>query len=329
MDGRGRVAQSLTGAEPEAIRVEPRRAPVVSTSRALVPVRVRPASGRLDRWIERQAFLIKYCRLTRGGGVFLSLLIILGAIAYGVVKGDHVDSVVGAWQDTRDALANVVGFRVTEVALSGNKHLNREEVLGRAGVTGNTALVFFDVGAARARRLSHQTGDLRVRYRGAALALGHLDQLPAPRDVVDRVVADASVGEHEPAYAVAVPSPQRERHVAAHRKAAHHRSLDLQHVEYSSDVVRVAIHRVRRGRRRIAEAAHVDRDAAALGDECPDLRVPHGPVERERVQENDGQSRPDVVVRDAGVVDERYHSGSGHCGNNARHESGTGTGSPC
>ena len=153
MDGRGRVAQSLTGAEPEAIRVEPRRAPAVSTSRALVPVRARPTS-RLDRWVERQAFLIKYCRLTRGGGVFLSLLIILGAIAYGVVKGDHVDTVVAAWQDTRDALANVVGFRVTEVALSGNKHLNREEVLARAGVTGNTALVFFDVGAARTRLLA-------------------------------------------------------------------------------------------------------------------------------------------------------------------------------
>src|SRR5271166_1716817 len=150
MDGRGRVAQSLTGAGPEAIRVEPRRAPAVSTSRALVPVRVRSASG-LDRWIARQAFLIKYCRLTRGGGVFLSLLIILGAIAYGVVKGDHVDTVVAAWQDTRDAVANLVGFHVTEVALSGNRHLNREEVLARAGVTGNTALVFFDVGAARAR----------------------------------------------------------------------------------------------------------------------------------------------------------------------------------
>src|ERR1700755_2538879 len=123
MDGRGRVAQSLTGAESEAIRVEPRRAPAVSTSRALVPVRVRPASG-LDRWIERHAFLVKYCRLTRGGGVFLSLLLILGAVGYGIVKGDHVDTVVAAWQDTRDALANVVGFRVTEVALSGNKHLN-------------------------------------------------------------------------------------------------------------------------------------------------------------------------------------------------------------
>src|SRR3974390_3156084 len=124
MDGRGRVAQSLTGAESEAIRVEPRRAPVVSTSRAHVPVRerVRPASG-LDRWIARQTFLIKYCRLTRGGGVVLSLLIILGALAYGVVKGDHVDAVVAAWQDTRDALANVVGFRVTEGGLSGNKNL--------------------------------------------------------------------------------------------------------------------------------------------------------------------------------------------------------------
>ncbi len=152
MDGRGRVAQSLTGAGPEAIRVEP-RATAGSTSRALVPVRARP-TGRLERWIERQAFLIKYCRLTRGGGVFLSVLMIVGAVAYGIVKGDHVDEAVAAWQSTRDTVANGVGLRITEVALSGNKHLNREEVLARAGVTGNTALVFFDVGAARARLLA-------------------------------------------------------------------------------------------------------------------------------------------------------------------------------
>ncbi len=152
MDGRGRVAQSLTGAEPEAIRVEP-RATAGSTSRALVPVRVRRA-GRLERWIERQAFLFHYCRLTRGGGVFLSVVMITGAIVYGVVKGDHVDEVVTAWESTRDTFANGVGLRITEVALSGNKHLSREEVLARAGVTGSTALVFFDVGAARARLLA-------------------------------------------------------------------------------------------------------------------------------------------------------------------------------
>src|SRR6516164_9663760 len=117
MDGRGRVAQSLTGAGPEAIPVEP-RVTAGSTSRALVPVRPRPA-GRLERWIERHAFLINYCRLTRGGGVFVSILMIVGAIAYGIVKGDHVDEAVAAWRGTRDTLANGVGFRITEVALSG------------------------------------------------------------------------------------------------------------------------------------------------------------------------------------------------------------------
>jgi cell division protein FtsQ len=110
--------------------------------------------SRLDRWLERNAFLFNSFKLTRGGGVVLAFLMIAGAIAYGVVKGDHVDAVVAGWQDTREALASVVGFRVTEVALSGNKHLNREEVLARAGVTGNTALVFFDVAAARTRLLA-------------------------------------------------------------------------------------------------------------------------------------------------------------------------------
>jgi hypothetical protein len=33
------------------------------------------------------------------------------------------------------------------------------------------------------------------------------------------------------------------------------------------------------------------------------------------MQENDGQSRPDVVVRDTGVSYELDHSVSGNCGN--------------
>src|SRR6185312_15806770 len=72
-----------------------------------------------------------------------------------------------------------------------------------------------------------------------------------------------------------------------------------------------------------------DRDAAAFGDECTDLRIPHRPVERKRVQKYDRQSGADVVERDLGIVDEGDHSASGQCGSMSRQGSGTGTGWPC
>src|SRR5258707_7288389 len=47
--------------------------------------------------------------------------------------------------------ANAVGFSIAAVALSGKHHLNREEILATAGVTGRASLLFFDVADARAR----------------------------------------------------------------------------------------------------------------------------------------------------------------------------------
>jgi cell division protein FtsQ len=154
MDGRGRLAQSLTGPGPVANPGDRRRPPRrATTSRALALLRVQSAS-RFERFIARYARVLEGCKLTRGGGVAASILIILSAIAYGVIKGGHTDVVAGAFHDLRDVAGTAAGFRVTGVALSGNKHLNREEVLARAGVTGNTALLFFDVADARDRLLA-------------------------------------------------------------------------------------------------------------------------------------------------------------------------------
>jgi cell division protein FtsQ len=53
--------------------------------------------------------------------------------------------------DARDAVANAAGFRIVEIALSGNRQMTREEIFAIAGVTGRKSLFSFDVDAARAK----------------------------------------------------------------------------------------------------------------------------------------------------------------------------------
>jgi cell division protein FtsQ len=100
----------------------------------------------MDRW----ASLINI-HLPRGVGFAVSALVILAGLAYGTVKGDHVPTVVAAMKDARDWAANAAGFRIVSIALAGNQHVSREEVLAIAGVTGTTSLIFLDVEQARER----------------------------------------------------------------------------------------------------------------------------------------------------------------------------------
>ena len=90
-------------------------------------------------------------RRPRGAGVAASALIILGSIAFGAVRGDHVPEAVEALYDLRDGAANAAGFGIAAVALTGNRHMSREEIFATAGVTGHASLLFLDVADARAR----------------------------------------------------------------------------------------------------------------------------------------------------------------------------------
>jgi len=54
-------------------------------------------------------------------------------------------------RDARDGTANAAGFRIVSIALAGNHHVTREEVLATAGITGTTSLLFLDVGETRER----------------------------------------------------------------------------------------------------------------------------------------------------------------------------------
>jgi len=100
----------------------------------------------MDRWSS-----LVNARWPRGVGVAASAIVILGSLAYGAVKGDHVASIVAAMRDARDGTANAAGFRIVSIALAGNHHVTREEVLATAGITGTTSLLFLDVGETRER----------------------------------------------------------------------------------------------------------------------------------------------------------------------------------
>ncbi len=90
-------------------------------------------------------------RAPSGAGLAASGLFFLATLAYGIVAGGHVAAMVGTFKDVRDATANAAGFRISSIALSGERHISREEVLAAVGVTGTTSLLFLDVEDARDR----------------------------------------------------------------------------------------------------------------------------------------------------------------------------------
>jgi cell division protein FtsQ len=116
--------------------------------------RVLPHAQRFGAFARRfnaRAERLERLRPPRGAGVAASALIILGSIAFGVIRGDHVPVVVEALHGLRDSAANAAGFNITGVALTGNKHISREEIFATAGVTGHSSTLFLDVADARAR----------------------------------------------------------------------------------------------------------------------------------------------------------------------------------
>jgi cell division protein FtsQ len=106
-----------------------------------------PGGGRLAR-IARLAS-------APGVGVTASALLLVSALGYGAVEGNHVAAVLDWAKDVRDAAANSLGFRIAAISLSGEKEISREEILTIAGVTGRASLLFLDADAARARLMAN------------------------------------------------------------------------------------------------------------------------------------------------------------------------------
>ena len=153
MDGRGRLAELLTGgaSRPAAGAALGRRRLRINWPRLPRSHRVRIRLPRFLRRFSPQLFW----RLPRGVGVAAATLFLCGTLTFGAVRGGHLPAVIDELIDMRHALANTFGFRITSIALAGQHHVTREEILTTAGVTGRTSLMFLDATAARARLLGN------------------------------------------------------------------------------------------------------------------------------------------------------------------------------
>ena len=158
MDGEGRLARSLRSLGPQAdlIKAAALGARILLRER-LEPLRERLAEikrARAKRLLDRGkspnrliALLERY--LPNRAGVAATVVILIASASLGVVKGGHVDELTTALSDTRNALANSVGFRITAVAINGRKQLTQDEVLAIGGVNGRSSLLFLDAAVVR------------------------------------------------------------------------------------------------------------------------------------------------------------------------------------
>jgi len=149
MDGRGRLVEPVTDdadARPVAGSTPARR-----RMRARKKKRVIKLPLFLHRWMGP----LSHIHIPRFTGVAATVLFLLGAIGYGTVRGEHIPEFVAGLRDARDGVANLFGFRITSIALAGQRQVTREEVLTTAGVTGRTSLLFLDAADVRTRLKSN------------------------------------------------------------------------------------------------------------------------------------------------------------------------------
>jgi cell division protein FtsQ len=150
MDGAGRLARSRRSQGPQTDLKAAAIGAVILLRERLARKRAvtQPSIGRepphrLIAAVERY--------LPNRAGVALTVLLLAGSAAFGIVKGGHLDDFISALSDTRNALANSAGFRITTVAINGRKQLTQDEVLASGGVNGRSSLLFLDAAKVRDR----------------------------------------------------------------------------------------------------------------------------------------------------------------------------------
>lgn len=150
MDGAGRLIRSLRSLRPNAdLRMAAFGALVLLRERIARLKREREARpvGRPQSSNRTIALLERY--LPRRIGVIATIAMLLTSASLGVVKGQHIDELVQLLDDTRNAMANAVGFRITAVAVNGGKQLTHDEVLAIGGISGRSSLLFLDAAVVR------------------------------------------------------------------------------------------------------------------------------------------------------------------------------------
>src|SRR5258706_14304408 len=173
MDGGGRLARSLRSLRPQADLKAAAIGAVVLLRERLGAH--RPSSVKRSLQFERPHRLIALLEryLPYRAGVVATALILLGSASLGVVKGGHLEEFISALSDTRNAIANSAGFRITSIAISGRKQLSQDEVLAIGGVNGRSSPLFLAAATVRDKLqgnpwigqvtvLKHSPGHLKI-----------------------------------------------------------------------------------------------------------------------------------------------------------------------
>ena len=159
MDGAGRLNRSLGSPRPQTdLKAAAIGAAVLLRERLglarLGLERLHLGRARIKARPERErqpnrliALLERY--LPSRGGAAATVLILLGSAGFGIVEGGHVGELTQALSDTRNAIANSAGFRITSIAINGRKQLTQDEILASGGVNGRSSLLFLDAATVR------------------------------------------------------------------------------------------------------------------------------------------------------------------------------------
>lgn len=145
MDGGGRVAGTV-----RPPRQAPRAAPVPPGRHKRLPPDPRPAS-RFALLLRRLHVRLAGSRLGRRGASLLTVAVIGGFSLYGIVRGGHVEETKDIGMDIADAAANIAGFKIREVNLSGYNHMTPAEILQGAGIKASTSILFVNADDMRAK----------------------------------------------------------------------------------------------------------------------------------------------------------------------------------
>ena len=172
MDGGGFIARSLTDTapRPETAAANAAALPHDAGRRRNFPDRAFPNRAfpdralsaslpeqrmwrRYGRLLDRLA--VRIARLPRRTLTLATVVLIVASAGYGALAARTGGHVLDFFRDIRDGAAVALGFPIATVAVSGEKHLSREEIVALAGVTSHTSLLFYDVVDARARLLTN------------------------------------------------------------------------------------------------------------------------------------------------------------------------------
>jgi cell division protein FtsQ len=145
MDGGRRLLRSMSEAfAPRGLARPAYAGGDIAPARILL--RGERSSASLAAWAER------FRRpAPRGLGLALALALIIGATAFGVVRGGEYDSFVASEGSVRDFVARALGFDIAIVTISGEAELRVPEILADAGISPKNSLLFLDAAQARMR----------------------------------------------------------------------------------------------------------------------------------------------------------------------------------